>query len=183
MLYHTPIRLYFIFFYGVIMCDFKEINHLIDELEGRLLRYACQILRDYPAAQTAVQNAFIRLIRRKREKTEERIIHPGPWLLRAVRNCCFDNMKSAGKKEYFSSFAPPDVEPAQSDDICMMRELINSLSPAEQEILALRFEQKLRYEQIAQIMDMSLNNATILLHQTIAKLKNAWSSRKDRGEL
>lgn len=183
MLYHTPIRLYFIFFYGVIMCDFKEINHLIDELEGRLLRYACQILRDYPAAQTAVQNAFIRLIRRKREKTEERIIHPGPWLLRAVRNCCFDTMKSAGKKEYFSSFAPPDVEPAQSDDICMMRELINSLSPAEQEILALRFEQKLRYEQIAQIMDMSLNNATILLHQTIAKLKNAWSSRKDRGEL
>ena len=165
------------------MCDFKEINHLIDELEGKLLRYASQILRDYPAAQTAVQNAFIRLIRRKREKPEERIIHYGPWLLRAVRNCCFDAMKSSDKKEYFSSFASPDVEVAQSDDICMMRELINTLSPAEQEILSLRFEHKLRYEQIAQIMDLSLNNATILLHQTIVKLKNAWNSREKRGEL
>jgi RNA polymerase sigma-70 factor (ECF subfamily) len=165
------------------MCDFKEINHLIGELEGRLLRYAGQILRDQSAAQNAVQNAFIRLIRRKREKTEERIIHPGPWLLRTVRNLSFETLKSSAKKEYFSSFASPDVEPAQSNDICVMRELINSLSPAEQEILALRFEQKLRYEQIAQIMDLSLNSATILLHQTIAKLKKAWSSREDRGEL
>ena len=165
------------------MCDFKEINHLIDELEGRLLRYASQILPDYPAAQTAVQNAYIRLIRRKREKPEARIIHPGPWLLRAVRNLSFDALKSSGKKEYFNSFSSPDAEPAQSDDICMMRELIRSLSPAEQEILSLRFEQKLRYEQIAQIMDMSLNNATLLLHQTIVKLKKSWNSREDRGEL
>jgi RNA polymerase sigma-70 factor (ECF subfamily) len=165
------------------MCDFKEINHLIGELEGRLLRYAGQILRDQHSAQNAVQNAFIRLIRRKREKPEERIIHPGPWLLCVVRNLSFETLKSSAKKEYFSSFASPDVEPAQSDDICVMRELINSLSPAEQEILALRFEQKLRYEQIAQIMDLSLNSATILLHQTIAKLKKAWSSREDRGEL
>lgn len=172
------------------MCDFKEINHLIDEWEGKLLRYASQILRDYPEAQDAVQNAFIRLIRRKRENPDERIIHPGAWLFRATRNICFDVLKSARKKnelpvadEYFSSFAAPDVDTAQSDDICMMRELISNLTPREQEILALRFEQKLRYEQIAQIMDLSLSNTGVLLHQTIGKLKKAWNAGEDRGEL
>ncbi|MBR2425452.1 MAG: sigma-70 family RNA polymerase sigma factor [Lentisphaeria bacterium] len=172
------------------MCDFKEINHLIDEWEGKLLRYASQILKDQCEAQDAVQNAFVRYIRKKRDPECERIIHPGAWLLRATRNICLDLLKSARSKkelplsgEFFSSFASPDVEAAQSDDIAMMRELIGQLSPREQEILALRFEQKLRYEQIAQIMDLSLSNTGVLLHQTIGKLKKAWSARVNRGEL
>lgn len=173
------------------MCDFKEINQLIGEWEGKLLRYACQILHDHGEAQDAVQNAFIRYIRKKRENQEERIIHPGAWLIRATRNVCLDVLKSARNRkespltgdEFFSSFASPDVETAQSDDISMMRQLIGQLSPREQEILALRFEQKLRYEQIAQIMDISVSNTGVLLHQTIGKLKKAWFAREDRGDL
>lgn len=173
------------------MCDFKEINHLIGEWEGKLLRYASQILQDHGEAQDAVQNAFIRYIRKKREKQEERIIHPGAWLLRATRNICLDVLKSARNKkelplngdEYFSSFASPDVEAAQSDDISMMRDLIARLSPREQMILSLRFEQRLRYEQIAQIMEISTSNTGVLLHQTIGKLKKAWAAREDRGDL
>ena len=54
------------------MCDFSDLNEMVKLLEGKLLRYAGGFLKNSAEAQDAVQEAFLRYIRYRREKEKKK---------------------------------------------------------------------------------------------------------------
>ena len=148
------------------MNDYKEINSIIGEWDGKLLHYAEQFLLNRDAAQNVVQNVFVQYIRYRREHDGERI-NPGVWLLRAVRNACRKEQHGA---MVFLSF--PFPVPGGSDEVCAMRQKISSLDAADQELLFLHFSEKKRYEEIAEITGNNLPATAKLIAAAVQRLND-----------
>lgn len=183
------------------MCDFSDLNEMVKLLEGKLLRYAGGFLKNPAAAQDAVQEAFLRYIRYRREKGGPPADNLSAWLFKATRNICLDGLKSsrsrletayddaaAGKDvdpdRVFSAFETPAESLLREDDIQTARTLISTLLTArEQEILALKFEHAKSYSQIAEILDLSVSHVGVILHHAMKKLQAGFREIENGGTL
>ena len=179
------------------MCDFSELSRLIQNSQGRLLRYAEHLLHNAASAQDAVQNAYVRYILFVRKSGG--VFRAGnleAWLFRTVRNLCLDQIKSASfrletswdesdfdgisswKNSVGEEFSEsPEQKLRRKEDLLEMRRLIKTLSGQEQEVLALKFEEEKSYAEIAEIMHISSGYVGYLLHQAVMKLKSAGKAR------
>ncbi len=170
------------------MCDFGDLDRLIHESQGYLLRYAEHLLHDASSAQDAVQNAYVRYIRFVRKSGGVfRADNLRAWMLKTVRNLCMDHVKSASFRletawdesdlenvtaERFGE--NPEQQLKHREELLEVRRLVRTLSDAEQEVIALKFEEGRSYAEIAEIMGISTGYTGYLLHQAIGKLKAAY---------
>lgn len=175
----------------------NELNTLIRECQSGLLRYARRFLKSREEAQDAVQEALIRYIRhvRKSPARNNPVGNPRAWLCKTTRNICLDLLKSArvryeiplpenppGTPDSFAATsASPGTALEKKNDLEQMNKLIkNTLSPREQEVLTLKFEEEMSCTEIAGIMDISPGNAASILHRAILKLRTA-ARRTENG--
>lgn len=168
------------------MCNLDELNQLIREYSGRLIRYAGHILRDISSAQDAVQDAYVRYIRHIRNaNVEKRAIDNLPaWMFRTTRNLCLDRLRAANTRNEtsldvetdsmtaFAVFESPASEADRSDRKSVLKTAIaEKLSPREQEVLTLKFEEDRSYREIAEITGVSVGHVGAILHRAMEKLR------------
>ncbi len=159
-----------------------DITVLVSEHESELLRYASRLLRGREEARDAVQEAFIRLVRKLRESNPGTIENPRAWLYRTTRNYCFDYLRSKRVKceialeedpaKFAGTADEPDRETAKTEETAMLRKIINQLEPRDREIIALKLEHRKSYKEIAEIMDLSVSNVGFILHNAMKKIRN-----------
>ena len=140
------------------MYGYREIHKLAGVWEGRLIRYAFQLLHDRKKAEGAALTALLDLVR------ENEIDDPGAWLLKRVRQIC--SGVPDGSKNVFQTYPGEDPEPG-------MRQAIQNLSGWDQELLSLRFEQGLSCGRIAWILDMKKEDVIEHLQQAEENLKKS----------
>lgn len=146
--------------------------------EGRLLRYACRLLDgDAEAARDAVQDAFVRLCRADRAAVEPKLT---PWLFTVVRNRCIDHLRQEGRMIPLSdaspaTLAPPSPEPesagADADASRALAARVAALPARSQEVLRLKFQDGLSYQEISAITGLSISHVGVVLHRTLAALR------------
>lgn len=177
------------------MCNPDELNALIRECQGKLLRYAEHFLKSADAAQDAVQDAYVRYIRhiRNADPARRKIDNLSAWLFRTTRNICLDLLRSArvrlevsaspgpededrapDEHPAFTAFDTPETALRENDDRAFVRSLIESeLTPREKEALILKFEEDKSYREIAEIMGVSIGHTGSLIHHAVKKLRSA----------
>lgn len=138
-------------------------------------KYASRLLKDPVQGQDVVQEVFLRLSAYKGEILNERA-----WLYRTARNLVIDIFRKAGriKMENGVESLPDDAtrfcpkrlaeEKEQSE---MLQEKIDELSPRHREALRLKFQEGLKYAEIAEIMNETVPNVGWLLHEAIGQLR------------
>lgn len=175
------------------MCDFSELNQIICEMEGKLLRYAESFLKNSHSAQDAVQDTFLRYIRYKREKEHAPIKNKSAWFFKTTRNICLDVLKSARVKSEVSldmtdsSFIAfeesPHDETEKNDNMKMARKLMKDcLAAREQEVLSLKFEHEKSYREIAEILNLTTSNVGFIIHQAMKKLQTEYRKMENPPE-
>lgn len=138
-------------------------EQLYEQHKTGIFRYALSILKSPPLAEDALQETFVRLLQCKGLPFD-----PGgaqAWLYRVTRNICFDMLRKQ-KKE-----AEP-VEGVNSEQFGFL-DLIQPLTPKEQEIIALKILGNLSHKEIAKILGLTVHGTKKRYERAIHKLRES----------
>jgi RNA polymerase sigma-70 factor (ECF subfamily) len=160
--------------------QWATIEQVFAALESPLLAYARRLLGDFAVAEDVVQEAFMRLHTRFRQ-----IATPQPWLYRTVHNLAVDHQRRANRIVAFESAqSPHDDDPAPANDpadsqpmpdeqiarweaIGQVRLVLETLDPRSREIVRLRFDEDLSYQEIAERTGLKIGHVGYLLHHAL----------------
>ena len=155
----------------------ESIEALFAALESPLLSYALRLLGDRALAEDAVQDAFMKLHAQFAQVRE-----PRRWLYRTVHNQALNHRRQAGNivpLEQPTDDAPnaandtadpqplPDEQIARWEAVGLVRLSLETLDPRSREIVRLKFEEDLSYQQIAERTGLKGGHVGYLLHHAL----------------
>lgn len=152
------------------------VQAALERWEGPLLRYTRAITGDLEVARDVVQDAFLRLCAQPRERfvlMEDRL---GEWLFTVCRHRALDVRKKEGRMSELPDAALDAATSGEPAPLAVVegRDLLNlvdTLPPAQAEVVRLRFQAGLSYKEIAAISGHSVSNVGFLLHTAIKALR------------
>src|SRR5450432_2237513 len=152
-----------------------------------LYNYACSFTRDEELVKDCIQEVFISLWQRRENAIA--ILSPQYYLLRAVKNKILKSTHKNGlfgetaflekDNDFFHEFSNErtTIEKQLSEEkATRLKRIISGLSKRQQEIIYLKYYQRLGHGQIAELMNITTQSVYNLLHETIQKLKTVWHS-------
>ncbi len=156
------------------------MESVIDAYQAPLLRYAARVLNNATLAQDVVQNTLVKLFRQWQPGMQ-----PGAqlrnWLYRVVHNEAVDAIRAeARRKRHHEAQATAIVlapaasvagDPAVPEEReALVLQCLGKLEQAQQQVVLLRLQQGLSYEEIATITGHSSGYVGTLLHLAVKRL-------------
>ncbi|MCA0986711.1 RNA polymerase sigma factor [Guptibacillus algicola] len=160
---------------------------LIHRYHAPLLGYLERMLRDRKKAEDVVQDTFLKLLTQlKARKIPEKI---KPWLYQVATNQCRDYWKSSSyKSEKQVIDKLPDQQSGDPSVVELFErqesrkeflEELDELSTSQREIVFLRFYQDLKYQEIAETLEMPLGTVKSNLYHALKKLKTSIGRKEE----
>lgn len=150
---------------------------ILQEYEGPLLRYAHRITRDLDLARDVVQETFLRVCREDRAALEG---HLGRWLFHVCRNRALDVQRKEQRMSVATDLdlqtlptttSPSDqMESLETNSRLLL--LLERLPSNQQEVIRLKFQNDMKYREIAEITGHSISNVGFLLHTGLKRLRD-----------
>jgi len=160
----------------------ETIEELFAALESPLLNYALRLVADRNVAEDLVQDAFMKLHRQFAEVRE-----PRRWLYRTVHNQALNHRRDTAKiiplipvnadaspqsHPTYASEAPdesplPDEQIARLEGIGLVRLSLKSLDERSRELIRLKFNEDLTYQQISERTGLKTGHVGYLLHHAL----------------
>lgn len=170
---------------GFLEGDAGAFRRIVERESPALYRLAVWLTHDPAAAQDLVQEVFVRAWRHRRQlRTPERLT---PWLHAILRRAHLDWRRRGGRLEVpvadaperlerltfrHGRFAPPAEDRiARDEDVGVLREALDRLSPLDQAILAMRFGDDLAVREIARRLNLRPGAVATRIHRALAKLR------------
>jgi len=153
------------------------VKQALSDYESPLLGYATTFLHDIERARDVVQDTFIRLYHQDVEKVREGV---KAWLFTVCRNRALDVLRKEKRmvgleEEQVSRLRSERRTPAERADLTervdQVYVALNRLSENQREVIVLKFEQGLSYEEISEVTGLSSGNVGFLLHTGLKRLR------------
>ena len=141
--------------------------------ESPLLRYAYGLVGQRESAQDLVQEAFLKLHAHWQD-----VANPRAWLFRAVRNLALNHLRDHRRETPIDpdwESAAPDPEQAlgRYETLGTLQLLIAELAPEDRALIALKYHDNLKYDQISQRTGLSVGNVGYKLHHALKHLADS----------
>jgi RNA polymerase sigma factor (sigma-70 family) len=156
--------------------DRAWLQAALSRFEQPLLRYAARIVGDDEAARDVVQDTFCKLHGQPRDVVEPKLAE---WLYTVCRNRALDVRRKEARMADVSDAAlatSPSADPGPSavaevrDTSRKVSRLLATLPENQREVVRLKFEHGLSYQEIAKVTSLSVSNVGYLLHVAIKTL-------------
>jgi len=162
------------------------MESIVTAHEGALLRYATGILNDSHAAQDVVQNTFIKLFKlwKPGAKPSDSL---RAWLYRVTHNEAVDYIRRQQRINLLHSrhaeeaAAASDPRPGMAEKMELVMAGIRRLDAPEQQVLLLRLQEGLSYQEISKVTGRSEGNVGCILHHAVKKLGRIVSKESPSG--
>ncbi|MBI3273032.1 MAG: sigma-70 family RNA polymerase sigma factor [Planctomycetes bacterium] len=150
---------------------------VVRHFERPLTRYALSLTGDVERARDAVQETFLELVRSASKVDRAR---PAPWLFTVCRSRAIDLARKekfmkatdvADLAERPSAAPAPEAAAAARESAEEARRLLAKLPPKEQEVVRLRFQEGLRYKEIAAATGLTVSHVGVLIHNAMERLR------------
>jgi RNA polymerase sigma-70 factor (ECF subfamily) len=146
-----------------------SIHSVLDLYERPLLRYATRLLGDVEQAREVVQDTFLRLCREDLGRLDG---HLPQWLFRVCRNRALDVRKKEARRPALQDVPGLDPSPAPSparllagrEALEAVLAVMATLPASQQEVLRLKFQESLSYQEIGAITGLTANHVGVLVH-------------------
>ena len=166
------------------IADPDWIQSVLARYEQPLIRYAAHIIRDIERAREVVQDTFLKLCRQKPPPEENRL---APWLYTVCRNAALDvrrkERKMTGIDEARLQQIPTMPQfPArleQNEQLAEVMQILDTLPPNQKEVLRLKFQGDLSYQEISRITDLSIGNIGFLIHTGLKTIRETLREKPD----
>jgi RNA polymerase sigma-70 factor (ECF subfamily) len=169
--------------------EMEGFRAILERHQGDLLRMAHALLHDGHAAQDAVQEGFMRLIRDADElcarvswQAEEggAVGSLGGWLCTVVRHACLDQLRRRKVAPMLSLQEHPgelptarDLPAGDAEAGVALWQAVEALPVLERAAVVLRYRDGLSYLQIAERLGKSATHVGVLLHQALGRLRGS----------
>lgn len=132
---------------------------------------------DVPTAEDVLGDVLLVLWRRADDIPSEGTL---AWCYAVARRCLANNLRGAQRRARLltrlTELPPPPTEEPDPDLVAAF----DALSDADRELLRLWAWEQLAPREIAQVLDISPNAASIRLHRATGRLRRHLAKRKDR---
>jgi len=156
-----------------------KFSEMLSPYKDKMFRYAYNIVGSKFAAEDVVQEAMIKIWKKKEQFAE--IENKEAWCVTITRNLAIDKVRAAKKKRannideyhHISDSGPsPDLQLEQKDALSRVELLLNELPPQHKEIVVLRDVEGHTYQEIADILDVSVDLVKVNLHRARKSLRS-----------
>jgi RNA polymerase sigma factor (sigma-70 family) len=164
------------------------IEQAVTDYESSLIGYARTYLYDLDRARDVVQDTFIRLCKQEPEKVQG---HLKSWLFTVCRNRCLDILRKDKRIEPldeigWQKLASPDASPheqaEQEDGYLDVMRYMDRLSGNQKEVILLKFQQGMSYEEIHRVTGLTSGNIGFLIHAGLKRLRGWILEKGDPNE-
>jgi RNA polymerase sigma-70 factor (ECF subfamily) len=159
------------------------IEEAVTEYESSLIGYARTYLYDLDRARDVVQDTFIRLCKQDPEKVK---LHLKSWLFTVCRNRCLDVLRKdkrieplddAGWQKIASTDSSASENAESGDEHLDVMRYMGRLSENQREVILLKFQQGMSYEEIQRVTGLTSGNIGFLIHAGLKRLRG-WMQEK-----
>lgn len=159
------------------------VRAAVDRHAGPLTRYAVFIIGDLGLARDVVQDTFVRLCDEKPDRLDS---HLAQWLFTVCRNRALDVLRKESRMKPLSdvelnSLASPDPSPAEQAErreaTGEALELIAKLPHNQQEVVRLKFQNGLSYQEISNVTNLTIGNVGFLIHTALKTIREQLQSK------
>jgi len=144
-----------------------------------LLRYAARLMNNATLAQDAVQNAWVKLAKRV-PPVEEPSDEVRNWLYKVVHNESVDLIRAEERRRKLHETVRDLPDTGLDEREALVLFCLSALSPLQSQVVLLRLQQGLSYEDIAQIVGEKASYVGNLLHHAI-KILSEEVKQKEGG--
>jgi len=154
------------------------VKAALNEFESPLIGYATTFLHDVERARDVVQDTFVRLYHQDVNKVKGGL---KAWLFTVCRNRALDvirkerritNLEEEQMARVPSGRRTPSERADLEERVGQVHEALNRLSENQREVILLKFEQGLSYEEISEVTGLSSGNVGFLLHTGLKRLRS-----------
>ena len=152
---------------------------VIGAFQAPLLRYAARLLNNATLAQDVVQNTLIKLVRRV-PPAEAPTDEVRNWLFKVAHNEAVDLIRSEERKKRLLETYAHQLDCETDGGLCFdtgandreqrVLACLAVLSPLQKQVILLRLQQGLSYEQIGEIVGEKSGYVGNLLHHAVKAL-------------
>lgn len=166
--------------------DEQAMALLYETYFDRIYRYAYLRLNNRTEAEDVAQDVFIRALAAIK-KYEERDVPFTAWLFRIAHNQVIDHVRKEKREKRVSfddcpnlqaSEPPLDYLAEKNMEIEDITERIGKLSPAQREVISLRFGAEMPIAEVAAVLGKSQGTVKALQYNAVAALRKLISSGK-----
>lgn len=158
--------------------DLSAMAALFERYQVRMYNYFLKMLPDAAAAEDLTQQLFIRALHFRMK------FKPGnvkAWLYRMATNLATDHLRMQSKNrgyqleltESHETYADADHGFSENDYMALDRALL-ALDEEEREIIILSKYQRMRYEEIGAILNLSVPNVKVRVHRALIRLRKTY---------
>ncbi len=162
------------------------VRDAVERHQAPLQRYATRLLGgDADRARDVVQDTFVRLMAQPPAGVDG---HVAEWLFTVCRNRAHDVMRKEGRMKSFADgqveqLTAPEPRPGSSleraEQHAAVLKLINRLTPNQQEVVRLKFQNGFSYQEISRITALSVTNVGFILHTAIKTLRQQMAAQTE----
>ena len=158
----------------------QNFEEILQRFEIPLLQYAARITGDRERARDVVQETFVKF---QRNGAINRQGEPATWLFTVCRNAALNVCRKERRMMYLNEEAIELREAEESMPFERLEEkeaagfllrIVATLPARQQEVIQLKFQSDLSYQQIAKIMKTTANNVGVLLHTALKTLRQRY---------
>lgn len=142
-------------------------------MRGSLYRLVYLWIKDPSLAEDALQNVFEKSVERQKELQN----HPNlmGWMVKSLKNEVLMHHRKNSRLEGLEGMSEPAAVPADTlearESHRLIFELVATLPDKQREIFHLREVEEMSYEEIAQHLDISLDQVKVNLHRARKTLR------------
>ena len=151
---------------------------VIDVFQAPLLRYAARLTNNAAAAQDVVQNVLIKLFRQWQPgmQPDARLKN---WLFRVTHNEAVDHIRATARRHrlHGEQAAAVDLttgsvhtDPPPDERAALVLRCLDVLDPPQRQVVLLRLQQGMSYQEISAVTGQSIGYVGNLLHFAVKRL-------------
>jgi RNA polymerase sigma factor (sigma-70 family) len=155
----------------------KFVGQAMMDFESPLIGYAATILNDPDLARDVVQDTFVRLCQQDPAKVRDNL---KSWLFTVCRNRALDLLRKEKRSQPLEDIAwkkvagpglQPDEKADQQERLSQLNVYLDRLTANQREVITLKFQQGLSYQEIHQITGLATGNIGFLIHTGLKRLR------------
>lgn len=153
------------------------VKEALERHGAALTRYAASITGSEDTARDVVQDTFVRLCGESPGRLDG---HLAEWLFTVCRNRALDVQRKLHRMtpladDVLSATAGDEPSPAavaeREDTLSLALGLLKTLTSQQQEVVRLKFQGGLSYDQIARVTNLTPGNVGFILHTALKTLR------------
>jgi len=152
----------------------QSILAVFESEESGLLRYAIGLVGRRTVAEELVQESFLRL-----HPIWAEVENPRAWLYRSLHNLAINHLRDRKPETELkedtaqTEECPPPEVLGRNEAVGLMRLLIAEMPETDRDLLRLKYNDDLKYQDISQRTGLSVGNVGYRLHHVLKGLADA----------